>query len=115
MSTRIHLLKKKTSHRLATLRQDMVRKFKNECLALFHHKGAADLPILLYAEALERNFGEKEIAVLEKSRCASKQKISINVGAKRITIGEYDAQADGDLLEYVSSECVKKRVNNKLF
>jgi len=67
--------------------------------------------MLLYAEALGRNFGEKEVAVLEKKRNTNKQKISINVGRKRITIGEYDAQVDGDLLEYVSLECVKKKIN----
>ncbi|KAI5170504.1 hypothetical protein PAEPH01_1490 [Pancytospora epiphaga] len=109
VNTKIGLLKKKVNHQLAALRQDMIRKFRSECLSLFNHNGIPGLPLLLYIEALERNFGEKEVTVLEKNKNNSKQKISIKVGSKKITIGDYDEENDGDLLEYVTSECVKRR------
>lgn len=106
--SKISLLQNKTRYKLTQLRQEMCRKLTEECTAMFTTKGMRSLPALLVKEALGRQYMGKEMRLIKKNS-GCKQKISLKVGNKNLSIGEYDSKEDGDLLEFVSSKCQGKK------
>lgn len=99
----------KTKRRLAVLRRDMCKRLKGECLALLNDQQFSRLPVILAREALGRQFAGGSITVVRKDTVC-KQKVSLKVGDRALSIGDYDSKEDGDLLEFVNNRYAEKKI-----
>lgn len=107
MNEDVTTLKNKTRYKMVQMRCEYVKLLKKEILSLLEAEELWNLPAISVLEALDKQYMEESLQVIGKNtKC--KQKVSIKVGERNMSIGEYDSKEDGDLLEFVSAKYPKK-------
>lgn len=102
----------KTKQRLVALRREVCDRLRRECLALLDDQEFCRLPVILARDALSRQFVGRTIAVVRKD-AVCKQKVSLKIGDRALSIGDYDSKEDGDLLEFVSNKYKERRTKKQ--
>lgn len=93
-----------TKHKLALLVNDSCRSFRKACAALF--KDTAACPFLLLLDALNRDFTGASVRLVKRQ--GTSKKVSVRVGDRNLSMGEYDSKEDGDLLEFLRKKYPRK-------
>ncbi len=105
--TKLLSLKKQTKRKLSQLRQEYNRRLRTEIFNLFANANALGIPAVCLKESLEKEYYGNEIKVIGNDQFV-KQKVSLKVGDRDLSIGDYNSKEDGDLLDFVVEKYTTK-------
>lgn len=102
----------KTKCKINLIRQELCNKLRKECISHFNKTELKDLPVLMFHDALNKQFEGKEVRVLRRSK-VGKQKVSLKIDDRQMSIGECDSSEVASIIEYVKKNRQDKKIGHK--
>ncbi|KAI5148850.1 hypothetical protein ENBRE01_0578 [Enteropsectra breve] len=99
-------------YRINLLKQDYLRKYRKMHLDFLQGTGLGAVPVISLMEAFSRPYSGDAPKIISRSQDI-KHKISIKVGDRDISIGEYDSDVDGSVMSFVKQKILAKKNRGK--
>lgn len=93
--------------KIDTLRRELCVALRKECLEHFRDSQIRALPVLLFRDSLSREFAGKEIRLVSRHGNVNRQKVSLKVGSKEMSIGDCDSEDLASIVEFVKKRNLK--------